>query len=378
MGILKFVYNMIKEEFDYRRELSESYVETHAEKCQKSERDLIGDKEETLQTVLDNPNASIEEKQTAYLAIRDEEERKLNAAYDFNSIEGIQSIPVPCKEVNGSSSTGRVEYYLRGKCAADHWAAGKTELALACLYKAQELMYISDMIWKRRDFIRLVEYLHKAGKHEDADRELSKIDKFFAQQDIHRDMVWRNIESAKYLDTDLMEVYSHSPYCGECAKYINRVYSISGQNKRFPVLPKQFLDANDKHHLSCLSLSPFIEGVNEPVFHCKDIAKYSRRPFADERTKEEIQRYNDWFSMMQEDARKQAAQEARAIENAKLEQQDLQTLEWLRENLPALCPKSLSGFRRMRTTNSKNYQALVKKAEAAGFVFPETLEDVAD
>lgn len=50
--------------------------------------------------------------------------------------------------------------------------------------------------------------------------------------------------------------------------------------------------------------------------------------------------------------------------------------EWLQKHLPDDCPKSISGFSRMRNANSKTYQALVKKAEAAGFVFPETLDDV--
>lgn len=43
---------------------------------------------------------------------------------------------------------------------------------------------------------------------------------------------------------------------------------------------------------------------------------------------------------------------------------------------PEDIPKSVGGFSRMRNANSKNYQTLVKKAEAAGFVFPQTPEDV--
>lgn len=50
--------------------------------------------------------------------------------------------------------------------------------------------------------------------------------------------------------------------------------------------------------------------------------------------------------------------------------------KWLQKNLPDDCPKSISGFQRMRNANSKNYQALVAKAEAAGFVFPTSLEEV--
>lgn len=97
------------------------------------------------QSVLDDPHASIEKKQAAYLSIRKKEIKRLNAAYDFNSIQGVRSIPVPCKEVNGGSSTGRVEYYLRGQCAVKHKDAGDIDLAAECILKAHDLMFISEL-----------------------------------------------------------------------------------------------------------------------------------------------------------------------------------------------------------------------------------------
>lgn len=202
-----------------------------------------------LQAILNDETKSLDERNAAYLAIRDEEERRLNEAYDFNSIEGINSIPVPCREVNGGSATGRVEYYLRGKCFFDRWNAGKTELALACLRKAQELMFVSEMIWKRPDFLRLVEYLYEVGNDEEAETQLRRIDDFCKENNLPND----------------------DPYG-----------------------------------------------------------------------------------------------EARMIENAKTKRRDMQTLRWLQENLPSIAPKSLSGFRRMRTTNSKNYQKLVEEAKKHG------------
>lgn len=45
---------------------------------------------------------------------------------------------------------------------------------------------------------------------------------------------------------------------------------------------------------------------------------------------------------------------------------DIQNFQWLQKNLPDICPKSLAGFRRMRTANSKNYQLLVKEAQMLG------------
>ena len=313
---------------------------------------------------MNDETKTLDERNAAYLAIRDEEVRRLNEAYDFNSIEGISSIPVPCKEVNGDSVTGRVEYYLHKKCFADHWNAGRTELALACLRKAQELMFVSDMIWSRKDFLRLVTHLYEAGYNEEAEMQLNRIDAFLSKQDIVQETFSGALTSAQFLETDLLELYSYSPYCKECAKYVNRIYSISGKDRRFPSLKEAAKDC--QHELRCLSFTPFVYGVHEPAFECKNIIKHSNRPFRDERTTEEVKRYDDWVAMIQKMDEDKAKQEARMIENAKTKKQDMQTLQWLQENLPSIAPKSLSGFRRMRTTNSKNYQKLVEEARELG------------
>ena len=316
------------------------------------------------QVILNDETKTLDERNAAYLAIRDEEVRRLNEAYDFNSIEGISSIPVPCKEVNGDSVTGRVDYYLHKKCFADHWNAGRTELALACLRKAQELMFVSDMIWSRKDFLRLVTHLYEAGYNEEAEMQLNRIDAFLSKQDIVQETFSGALTSAQFLETDLLELYSYSPYCKECAKYVNRIYSISGKDRRFPSLKEAAKDC--QHELRCLSFTPFVYGVHEPAFECKNIIKHSNRPFRDERTTEEVKRYDDWVAMIQKMDEDKAKQEARMIENAKTKKQDMQTLQWLQENLPSIAPKSLSGFRRMRTTNSKNYQKLVEEARELG------------
>lgn len=297
---------------------------------------------------------------------RDMEVVRLNNAYDFNSIQGINDITVPCVEVNGNSPTGKVEYYLRSQCFYSHWEAGNKELALACLRKAQDLMYISDMIWKRDDFLRLVRYLYESGKDEEAEIELARIDRFFAEQDITLENIFTAINDAKLSGTDLIEVYSSGPCCEECAKYRNRIFSISGTSRKFPVLPKAFTSENYWHKFSCLSFSPFTLGINEPSFECKNIAKYSNRPFVANRTPEEIQQYSNWRAMLDEAEAKQMQNEIAMIENAKNNYADSQTFQWIQENLPSLCPKSLSGFRRMRTMNTKNYQKIVSEAAKQG------------
>lgn len=40
---------------------------------------------------------------------------------------------------------------------------------------------------------------------------------------------------------------------------------------------------------------------------------------------------------------------------------------WLQLNLPDMCPKSLSGFPRMKTQNTKNYQKIVAEATKLGY-----------
>ena len=180
------------------------------------------------------------------------------------------------------------------------------------------------------------------------------------EQDIMDDAFQRCLDSCNYLDTDLVEVGDSGVCCEKCAMYRNRIYSLSGKDKRFPSLPQDF-------HMNCgLSAHPFVYGVMEPTFNCHDIIKYSNRPFVDDRTPEDIARRKGWLETIEkEKAREREASLSKIIYYK------------LKKILPDDAPKSLSGFSRMRNANSKNYQTLVKKAEEAGFKFPETLEEVA-
>lgn len=45
---------------------------------------------------------------------------------------------------------------------------------------------------------------------------------------------------------------------------------------------------------------------------------------------------------------------------------DKRDYEWLQENLPDICPKSYSGYKRMKNGNTKNYQIIVAKAKEMG------------
>ena len=49
-----------------------------------------------------------------------------------------------------------------------------------------------------------------------------------------------------------------------------------------------------------------------------------------------------------------------------MRKKELEDFEWVKENIPAKCPKSISGYRRMKHSNSKNFQALAIAAKGLG------------
>lgn len=215
------------------------------------------------QAILQDGSRPLEERNAAYLKIRDEEEIRLNRLYDFNSVDGIRSIPVPCKEVNGDSPTGRVEYYLRGRCFAKHRDAGEIELATECIKKAHDLMFVSDMIWKYDAFISSISWLHSVGKHNEAWQEEERVDR----------------------------------------------------------------------HFQIVGFYP----------------KLTRKDFSDNAG------YIAWKKTIED------------LEIDRLRKRNLRhEYYWIQENLQNLCPKSLSGYSRMKNVNSEKYQKIVKEAAKMG------------
>ena len=287
-----------------------------------------------------------------YQAMRQSEVLRLRKCYDFTTLKGIQSIPVPCKEVNGNSPTGRVEYYLRGQCFNEYWKSGKYELAIACLMKAQELMFISDMIWRKDDFMRLVTALHDLGLHADARREEARIDKFFSKQDIRNEQLLGAIETAKKLHTDFIEAVSEV-CCEECAKYTGRLFSISGRGWKFPPIPKEFFNRSSGHNYSCLHFYAYKWGIDKKQDAQKKRLK--RKAYKDRRTKEEIERYNAVIRQKEE-------VELRERES----RQNQADFYWIQEYLPDICPKSVYSYVRMKNACNEKYLTLVREAVKFG------------
>lgn len=114
-----------------------------------------------------------------YDKMRKNEIERLERAYDFHSIEGVQAIPVPCRQVNDPGSvTGAVEYYLRTR-SGYFWDKGDHALAIECLRKSNQLLRYSHFAWQISDYARLVEYLKNDGQWEEARKEENRIKNLF-------------------------------------------------------------------------------------------------------------------------------------------------------------------------------------------------------
>ena len=122
-----------------------------------------------------------------YDKMRIKEIEKLEKAYDFHSIEGVQAIPVPCKQVNHPNSvTGAVEYYLRTR-AGVFWVEGDHALAIECLRKSNQLLEFStNSVWEIFDYARLVEYLKNDGQWDEARAEEKRLKEKFHANSIYR------------------------------------------------------------------------------------------------------------------------------------------------------------------------------------------------
>lgn len=135
---------------------------------------------------------------------------------------------------------------------------------------------------------------------DEAEEELSPIALDGFDKNVEKDPITiskEKIDTSKYwikgdidlLETDLV-ITSHAEICCErCARYRNRIYSLTGADRRFPKIPEDF-------DSSCCSISlyPFVWGVSEPGLLCDDPIKYSNRPFSDDRTDDEKERYENW------------------------------------------------------------------------------------
>lgn len=139
--------------------------------------------------------------------------------------------------------------------------------------------------------------------------------------------------------------------CGECAKYHDRVYSISGENPNFPKFPEYFINQEHIKHGCHINFWLYTEnisilrgkGAQNPV-------QYSNRPFEDDRTPEEKNEYDTYI-----------------LEQA-IQKKDKDDYAWICENMSDIAPKSFGGYKKMKNSNSVNYQKIVARAAENGYI----------
>lgn len=260
---------------------------------------------------------------------------------NFDSLDGINAIPNKqslLQAAKGGSLEGTILAKLQKK-ATEHKKNGNMDLAIACLEKSFYIMLNSDYYWS--DYAeRYIKFLKNDRQFEKA-RDVEKI--ISNMESAHSNDVPEYIVSAKQLRTDLVEA-SYPALCdSETAKYRGRIYSISGKDKRFPILSNIIKNCE-------LDFYPFVLGISSPS-HCpktKEI-EYSNRPFVDDRTPEEKERYDD------------------ILKKHLSTDENEEEYYWLYEHLPEIAPKSLSGYSRMKSSKSKNFMKIVSEAEKLGY-----------
>lgn len=139
---------------------------------------------------------------------------------------------------------------------------------------------------------------------------------------------------------DLVEMTSHFPTCEVCASLQGRIYSISGNDKRFPPLSVAFSSGYHNVHPNCRhSVHPWIEDFKTPD-EVKAAMEQSGQPFADNRGEKEKGLYNK-----------------QQVENRQT-RQDLYQYERYKAKLGSDAPKSFSAFRKAKKADGEKWSEL--------------------
>ena len=151
---------------------------------------------------------------------------------------------------------------------------------------------------------------------------------------------WETYEDTVYCTT--------SRTCLTCSIYERRVFSLYGKDKRFPNFQNMPIFLRESQCPECgkvIGYTNYFPDINNQ--HLQRDIELSNRPFVADESVLEFAR---------ESERKQ--------KERKKEETDYL---WVTNNLPKIAPKSLAGFRRMKNSNSKNFQEIVNKALEKGY-----------
>ncbi len=155
---------------------------------------------------------------------------------NINSVDDIKRIPK-----NKTSLMRPLQ-----KAATDFKRNGDMLLAVECLKKSNE---ISDNASKggdkllEKEYLRVIKYLKYANMDEELKIEESRIKsvhpEFYDKRISNLPRIFDTIKKAKEFGEDTVLISTNN-HCELCSPYNNKIFSISGKNKKYPPLPKEF------------------------------------------------------------------------------------------------------------------------------------------
>lgn len=275
--------------------------------------------------------------------------------YDTYSLEDVKSIPIPVFNESYGTPVYNLEYLLKMR-ASEEREKENYELSYALMYKAIEGMKASQIMYGKKEYMQFIMWLYKDGRIEEAamlEKRLRREEpEVFDINLFHKNHFLSEIKQCNDLGTDYVYCGGHTYTCSECAKYQNRVYSISGKDSAYPKLP-DFVYEYGGFHPGCRhGFHPFFgDSIADKNGNYVDALEYSNRPFVDDRTPEEIEGYNQYL---------------KKAEKERLRDENLKAFYILKKELPDVMPKSYSTFAKYKAHNSDKYINILNSANEKG------------
>ncbi|WP_167956570.1 hypothetical protein [Anaerosporobacter faecicola] len=289
-----------------------------------------------------------------------------NVIYDLLNMESIEEIPIPNPYLLKSGDVLSDIYYTLRLISGKYRNLNLKELSYACLRKSNELWLNSPWEFTEKEIMRIVRWLQEDGMFEEATKEKHNIisNKLYqyknpANKQRLNEIVLKNIHELK---TDYIEIPWKAGQCNQCSIYHGRIYSISGNDKRFPKIPSfiwnRFINGQSLIHDHCRCsvypinmLMPSISYQNKYIKPIDDIIKLSNRPFIPDASLEDVENNKLYYKQ---------------LENEKQKDKDREEYYKLVYTIPLVVPKSFSSYRRMKNSNNKTFTHLKEEAQIHG------------
>lgn len=276
--------------------------------------------------------------------------------YDLMDLDSIHSIEMPVYEQDAAIGvTGSLEHVLN-----KHLPTGDDKIDLQILRVYTMLLKHSYWVYGDKDWYRLPKKLYELGDFEKGDSLLEQIEQYrpkISNTPLKRKNLREFVEdNRKVFNGDLIEIQASYTRCELCARYAGRIYSVNGEDKRFPKCPEWIIQKGGICDNGCGSaIFPFfysdvstimvyrekygsVDMVNvDPVVH-------SNRPFTDNRNDAEIERYNKLQMQREEEALK-----------SKYYMLNYRNFCYGRINDPQNTPKSFSAYMRKLKKEGRHY-----------------------